>query len=65
MTSQTFHQNIESIHGLSPMQLGMLFHKMADEDSPEYVLQEVFYSTKPISREHAELSLALLSLNNE
>lgn len=33
--------NIDKIYGLSPLQEGLLFHKMADERATNYVIQTV------------------------
>ncbi|WP_021170822.1 Linear gramicidin synthase subunit D [Sporomusa ovata DSM 2662] len=40
---------IERIYPLTPMQEGMLFHRLAEPESTSYFLQNVLRSTKPLS----------------
>ncbi|TWH51680.1 non-ribosomal peptide synthetase [Sporomusa sp. KB1] len=40
---------IECIYPLTPMQEGMLFHRLAEPESTSYFLQNIFRLTKPLS----------------
>ena len=52
--------NIQAIYDLTPMQEGMLYSKMLDENSSEYVIQIVMKMKKPLKREIVKVSLSLL-----
>ncbi|MCL2427253.1 MAG: amino acid adenylation domain-containing protein, partial [Oscillospiraceae bacterium] len=58
-------QNVEKIYGLTPMQQGMMFHKLLNEDSTEYVLQFVYKYNGALDIEMVRQSLALLTTKHE
>ncbi|GIN71759.1 hypothetical protein J14TS2_22340 [Bacillus sp. J14TS2] len=55
---------IEKIYPLTPMQEGMLFHKMFDEKSTSYVVQEVMSIKKQLDEQQVKKSLELLSIRH-
>jgi amino acid adenylation domain-containing protein/thioester reductase-like protein len=57
--------NIEKIYGLTPMQEGMLYRKMLDSSSTEYIVQTAFQYRGALDIETARQSLALLSMKHE
>jgi NRPS condensation-like uncharacterized protein len=57
--------NIEKIYKLSPIQEGMLFHKLLNDDSTEYTFQMVFQYKNGLNIEKMRQSLSLLSLKHE
>jgi amino acid adenylation domain-containing protein/non-ribosomal peptide synthase protein (TIGR01720 family) len=57
--------NIEKIYGLTPMQEGILYHKLLNEDSAEYVLQSAFKYKGILNIEKMEQSLSLLAIKHE
>ncbi|KZE03981.1 Long-chain-fatty-acid--CoA ligase [Bacillus mycoides] len=56
-------EKLESIYPLTPMQQGMLFHKMENSDSSNYVLQSVFSLNKKL--DNTSLEKSLLQLGNK
>ena len=57
--------NVEKIYRLTPIQEGMLYHKLLSEDSAEYVLQLTFQYKGALNIEMVKQSLSLLSLKHE
>lgn len=60
--NDALNNNIQSIYGLSPLQEGMLYHKMTQEDGTEYVLQHIFNISDALHGDIMQQSLTLLSL---
>ena len=56
---------IEKIYGLTPMQEGILYHKLADEKSTAYVIQMAFAVAGALDAEKTRRSLGLLSKKYE
>lgn len=57
--------NIDKIYGLSPLQEGLLFHKMADERATNYVIQTVININGFLNMQHVQSSLDILSRKYE
>lgn len=56
---------IKSIHKLTPMQEGMLFHRMLDEKSFNYFLQNTFWVEGKIEMDKIRIALSLVSYKHE
>ena len=52
--------NIQAVYGLTPMQEGMLYTKMLDETSSEYVIQVAMKLKEPMKRELVKGAVTLL-----
>jgi len=57
--------NVEKIYGLTSMQEGMLYRKILNKGSTEYIIQSVFEYKGALDIEIARSSLDLLSLKHE
>ena len=57
--------NVEKMYGLTPMQQGMLYHKLLNKGSSEYVLQFVSKFKGALNIDIMEQSLALLATRHE
>ena len=57
--------NVEKIYKLTPVQEGMLYHKLLDEDSTEYIIQSIFQYNGELNIDMVKQSLVLLSLKHE
>ncbi|WP_037297455.1 condensation domain-containing protein, partial [Ruminococcus flavefaciens] len=57
----TVNSRIENVYGLSPLQEGMLFHHLYDNNSESYILQSVFSSDKKINIDLMKKAADLLS----
>ncbi len=57
--------NIKSIYGLTPMQEGILFHKLADENAASYHNQHAFWLDGEIDLKLFKLALTLISFKHE
>ncbi|WP_211750154.1 non-ribosomal peptide synthetase [Paenibacillus sp. Marseille-Q4541] len=56
---------IERIYPLTPLQEGMLYHKLADEKSSSYVVQTVYHTKSLLKQEVLRESLDLLAEKHE
>jgi amino acid adenylation domain-containing protein len=54
------NQNIEKIYSLTPLQQGMIYHKLLDQESSSYHVQNSFWLNEKIGFEEVEQSLFLL-----
>ncbi|MGM9979362.1 MAG: amino acid adenylation domain-containing protein [Clostridium sp.] len=54
-------QNVESIYDLTPMQEGMLFHKLLDEKSTGYFVQEIVRFNGEINSERIKEAINLVA----
>ncbi|MFA9421935.1 MAG: amino acid adenylation domain-containing protein [Sedimentibacter sp.] len=52
--------NIEKIYSLTPLQQGMIYHKLLDEGSSSYHVQNTFWLKEKIREENVEKSLFLI-----
>ena len=52
---------IEDVYSLTPLQEGMLFHKLYDQNSSAYVIQSVYRLKKEVDIESVRCALGLLS----
>lgn len=52
---------VQKVYPLTPLQEGMLYYKLLDEDSTEYVIQEVFRIKSAIDTDAMSMSLKLLA----
>ncbi len=51
---------IEEIRSLTPLQEGLLFHYIAEEDSTDYVIQHIFTMDQPLRDEYVKHAFVLL-----
>ena len=65
MSKKTINSNVEKIMGLTPMQNGMLYHKMLNDESTEYVLQHVFSIQGKLYEDLLKQSIELLTYKYE
>jgi bacitracin synthase 3 len=65
MVKKISNNNIESVCGLTPMQQGMLYHKMLNESSTEYVLQDTFVFRGKMDDEYFAQSIDLICFKYE
>jgi amino acid adenylation domain-containing protein len=56
---------VENIFDLTPLQSGLLFHKLLDEQSPQYVLQQVIDVEGPLDRTALRSALDALSRRHQ
>ena len=57
--------NVEKIYRLTPMQEGILYHKLLNESSTEYVMQSSFQHKGKLNIELMRQSLSLLAIKHE
>lgn len=58
-------ENVEAVYGLTPMQEGMLFHKMMNEKDSSYHIQNAFWMDHEVDQEIINQVLSLLVRKHE
>lgn len=65
MKQRTINKNVAGIYDLTAMQSGMIYHKLLDETSSEYFLQQSFQLNGTIDEEKLLASIQLLNRKYE
>ena len=65
MDKRTVNNNIEAVYELTPMQEGMLFHNLLDENSTQYILQVQMEIRRAFDEARSREALSLLMLRYE
>ena len=59
------NDKIEKIYTLSPMQEGMLYHRLLNPNATEYVLQSIIEYNENLDKDIVRQSLSLLAIKHE
>ncbi|MGM9978314.1 MAG: condensation domain-containing protein, partial [Clostridium sp.] len=60
MSADKIDFSVEDVYGLTPMQEGMLFHKLLDEDKSNYFIQQVMKIKGSLNHENVKEAIELL-----
>lgn len=63
--SKVLNSAISNIYALTPLQEGMLYHKLLEEESSNYVMQNVFTLSGEVDSEKIKQALELLMLRHD